>query len=947
MEITATDTIAPEQVLQRPDRPLIHMGLKWNPAQTLIACAGLGACAVWCVAWLLWGAATDALMTGAGVRAALPWLACPEVVWWWAARYGMRLYRDNEEPVRRQRWGARWRDVRAPIRVDRRAVAIPRTGRTVTTPVRVWRDTSDPVKVYPRVEVSADGLARVLEKGDGHYRAYLDVTPTILRGKSIAQREVARGRLSDILRDIRPGYRVQLWVENRPTDAHGVARQIDRAESAPGVLHDTIRRGRRRWLDAEMAHTYAASGRYLLIVEGDDSAALSTRCEDIARTLEAAGPTARVLRQAAVTALLAPPARVTSHTGYLRSDATVRATIYARDWPAQVSFDDLLSLPLLPVASTLAITIRPRDPHRALIWLEGQAQRMRSSDLNKRRALARAASRDGLVMITQEHGDVALQADAREIERIYGDTRDGRTSLMDVGIALTVEATDRAALAVALDVATTALGGLGFTVGRGAPAQVPLARATLPLCLGPYRPLPATRRTAAALFPFVKENPGPATGILLGRTERGGQLAFFDWGLAATDLVAILADQGMGKSYILGLLLDATLRRREWVTVLDPVGSFRDLILGHKGVEVELLAPGVAINLLEIAAASKADPILIMLDNFQLILGYDLAAAGDDAILEEGLRWVYAEAQRRALCGWSDTPRVRYLAVWLRRQERRLRAVGDMGEAQACRKLYRRLRSYYGRGSFATLMDYTTTVNLEAPGLLLNTARFATNDTAAAALSAAVATTTADLRTALAEKAGTHAVTALDEGYTTIKQSGPWFQGRGRRTRHERTRVVICTHMIEDLANDPETRTVLAGIKVYFVGCTQSDRTALVDRLKFPPHLADRAPDLRRTDERAEFVYLVRPPDAAPEYAVIHVKLVPELAYTLGSYGVQKDQRTRDIARLGSVAAAARAAVAAATKAAATVTTREARGHVVRARTTARTGTTGEGEPAA
>ena len=916
MEMTADDRIAPEQVLRRPDRPLIHLGLKWNPVQTLIACAGLGACAVWLVAWGLWGAATDALMTGGSALAALPWLVVPEIALWGTARYGVRLYRDNEEPVRRQRWGSRWRALRTPVRVDRRRVSIPRTARTAAVPVRVWRDTSDPRQVYPPVEVSADGLARVLEKGDGRYRAYLDVTPTILRGKSIAQREAARGRLAEILRDVRPGYRVELWVDNTPTDARGVARGLDRTEAAPGTLHDAIRRGRRRWLDAEMKHTYAASGRYLLIMEGDDPAALSNRCEDIARVLEAAGPTARPLGQAAVTALLAPPARLTPRDGYVRVDEAMRTTIYARDWPAQVSFDDLLGLPLLPVASTLAITIRPRDPQKALAWLEGQADRMRSSDLNKRRALARASARDGLVMITQEHGDVALQADAKEIERIYAEVRDGRTSIVDVGLAITVEAPDVAALALAVDVAAGALGGLGFTVGRGAPAQVPLARATLPLCLGPYRPLPATRRTASALFPFVKENPGPATGILLGRTERGGQLAFFDWGLAATDVVAILADQGMGKSYILGLLLDATLRRGEWVTVLDPVASFRDLMRGHNGVEVELLAPGVSINLLEIAGASREDPILIMLDNFQLIFGYDLAASGDDAILEEGLRGVYGEAARRAARGWDGTPRLRYLATWLRRQERHLRAIGDAGEAQACRKLYRRLRPYYGRGSFATLMDYKTTVKLDAPGLLLNTARFATREGPAAALSAAGATTTADLRTALAEEAGTAATTALDEGYLTIKQSGPWFQGRGRRTRHERTRVVICTHMIEDLANDPETRKVMTAIKIYFVGCTQSDRSALVDRLKFPPHLADRAPDLRRTEDRAEFVYLVRPPDAAPEYAVVHVKLVPELAYTLGSYGVQKDQRARDIARLGSVAAAAKAAVAAATKAA-------------------------------
>ncbi len=786
------------------------------------------------------------------------------------------------------------------INLDRRPTRLP---------VRLWRDVAYPPLLHPIVTVDDAGVARVAS--DGEYRAYLDVSGVILRGKDTTERATARARLADILRLARAGQRIQMWVNNTPTDAWGVAAALDRAEDADGALHDVIRAGRHRWLGAEMARTYMATARYLLVIAGRDKGPLLARREDIARLLGVVGAAVRPLVRAEVEALTRLPAALDGlRAGAVVVDGEWRTTLWVRAWAATVSFDDLLSLPLLPVRSTLSITARGRDQAASLAWLEGQATRMRASDLNKRRAIARSTVKDGLVLITQEQGDVALQRDAAELDALYLEARAGRAALVDVGVALTLHAPDSVALEDAVDAALTALRPLGFTVEPGLEAQAPLYRASLPLALAPYRPLALTDKTASALFPFVKEAPGPADGILLGRTERGGQLAFFDWGQTAADVVAILADQGMGKSYVMGLLLDATLRRQGWVTVLDPVGSFTDLIEGHGGVEAELLAPGVSINLLDLARRSKGDPTLIMLDNFQILFGYDLTSAGDDAILEQGLRAVYAAAARRAARGWDGTPRLRYLAAWLRGQERKARAANDQTEAQACRKLYQRMRSYYGHGSFASLMDYPTTVDLETSGLILNTARFAMNEAGAARLSAVVATTTADLRTALAERAGTYAVTALDEGYGTIKQSGPWLQGRGRRNRHERTKVLLATHMVEDLANDPETRKIMTAIKIYFVGCTQSGRAALIDHLRFPARLVERAPDLRRTDERAEFVYLVRPPDRAPEYAVIHVKLVPELAYTLGSYGPQKDQRARDIARYGSVADAARAFVA-------------------------------------
>lgn len=939
------DLIAPEQALTRPDRPLLYLGLKWNPTQTLIGCAAFVSAATWGVGWFLVGVADNALMSLHGLGGALPWLLIPWLLCGVGGWYAVRLYQDRSEPVARQRWGRGWRRLRDgatygprrgdgghAIRVEERVWTVPLAGWRVFVPVPV-REPGRVERVWPRATVDERGVARL--DTDGRYRAYLDVTPIILSSKGAARRREARAKLADVLADTAPGRCAQMWVDNTPTDGRAVLAELDRREDRAGAWHDAVRAGRRRQIDHDLTRTYAADARYLLVVEADDADAALDRQREVARLLAEAGPRATPLEQAQVLDLLeAPRAIDPSPSGGADDGAIVcvgrdgravwRATLYARGLPGHARFDDLLALPLLPVRSTLSVTVRGRDPRAMERWLEGQAQRMRSSDMNKRRAAARAAARDGLVVIDQNFGSVALQSDARETERVYEEVRAGAVSVVDMGLTLTLEAPDRAALERALHTARIYLRKTRLTMERGVHAQGPLLAASRPFCLPPFWPLRTTTRTVAGVFPFVKETPGPVRLLpaappltLLGRTERGGQLAFFGW-LAATDALAVLGNQGMGKSVILALLMDAALRRGEWVTVLDPVGSFNDLCaaLGADGHIVDILAPGVAVNLLALLGAGKGDRALEALDILAHILGggdrsYTLAGAGVEHILEAGVRALYARADRRRALGLDGTPRLRYLAAWLRREERRLRLAGIPDEAAQCRALYRRLQPYYGAGSFASLLDRRTTVDLTVPYLGLNTSRFLAQRGPVAALAFSLATTVADWRTAEGTRRGVPVTTVLDEGYSVLTLALDWFAGNSaRRIRHNRTKLVIATHMLEDLADDEQARKALTAFNLYLIVCTESDRAVLVDKLKLPDQLAERASALRRTDHYTEAFYLVKRPDAEPDFAVVQIRPPRELLYLVGSYGAEKDERAEAGAhgRGGLIGAATRAA---------------------------------------
>jgi len=971
--------VTPEQALNRQDRPLVHQGLDWTWTQCLYAGVPAALAVVWSAVWVTLLVLTTRHLSVSAALLAMPWLIAPLAALIYIGRQGVVYNREGVEPLHRQRLGYRLRGLRdgghhlyrpypdggdgQPYRALRRRTRVVTLrvirqgpGRRTVRLATLYRPDAPITRAAgpladAKTEIDAAGLVQCAGDGGG-WVAYLDIGPIIARGRPALQAAIFAANRA-LLRELRPGRTIQMLVDNRSTDVDGVNETLDALARSTGTAQRAMRRARRTWLSAEYRGSYAAHASYTLALDDPDPAILQQRRADVAKALGAMGLRVQTPTAAQVAARLAdlaggapaslhlaeapdhltvapvaPVAPVTpgADDADESTPATLRRTLTIGGWPAHIAPEQLFTLPLLPVRSQLAYTFTGLDQQAAARLLHDRAEYMRNSDLNKRRAKAAGQARgsgSGMVVIQQDEGDMGLQADARELSAAYWDVRRGASHLVDVTLTLTLVAEDGdlTTLDRATDAAYRALYNAGFAVWRGLHDQLPLYRLSLPAAVAAPRAhrLLATTTTAGVLMPFVTDTPGHQlmgdACSLLGRSEVGGQMVFFRWKAAATQAIIFLGDQGMGKSGGMGILIDDACQRDEYVTTLDPVGSFISLVRDiYGGTVVELLNPGVNVNLLELLTLAYDNPVLAALDVCSAMLGrQDGSLEGWQlSALDRGLRALYGEARRRATRSWDGTPRLRYLAVWLRQQERAARAAGHGTEAGQYRSLYQDLAPYYGLGSFASLMDYPTNVDTTTRRLIVDTRQFAKQQGSVAGLGLQVATTLADLRARHAAAAGVPHRTFLDEMYGVLRLALRWISGVGRTIRHDNNSVAGATHKLRDIVALPEAENIMTAIKTWVMVCMQEDVEILHKHLGLPLPICERVRTLTRTEDRAQALFYTKTAEqGTAQFGFIDIKLYPELKFALGTYADEKTAKAALARRKGGMLKAALAVGAA------------------------------------
>jgi len=959
--MTTTDTpavtsiqglVTPEQALNRQDRPLVHQGLDWTWTQCLYAGVPAALIVVWSAVWVALLTLTARHLTVGGALLVSPWLLGPVGALAYIGRQGVVYNREGVQPLQRQRLAYRWRTLRdgrhhhyrpypdaegAYARVRYRHAALPARiararGRALSVPLP-YRPTAPIGRAVARLSAPDGEGAGLLRRADGVWVAYLDIGPIIPRGRPGLQAALfALNR--ELLRGLQPGRTIQMLVDNRSTDVDGVNDLLDGLARSRGAPQRAMRRARRDWLAAEYRGSYAAQATYTLSMDDPDPAVLMQRRADVVKTLGAMGlrvqaptPAQVATRVAALTSGRAwemsveeAPTFLTLTTSASDDARVLRRTLTIGDWPAHIAPEQLFALPLLPVRSQLAYTFTGLDQQAAARMLHDRAEYMRNSDLNKRRKKAAAGTGaagggSGVVVINPDEGDLGLQADARELSAAYWDVRRGASHLLDVTLTLTVLTDDVAALDTATDVAYRALYNAGFPVWRGTYDQLPLYRLAQPTAAPAPRAhrLLATTTTAGVLLPFVTDTPGHALAgdacSLLGRSEVGGQMVFFRWKAAATQAILFLGDQGMGKSSGMGILIDDSCQRDEYVTILDPVGSFISLVRDiYGGTVVELLAPGVSVNLLELLPDAYDNPVVAALDVCSALMGHDDGSleGWQLSALERGLRWMYAEARRRAARGWIGTPRLRYLVIWLRRQECLAAGGGYALEARQYRALYQTLAPYYGAGTFASLMDKTTNVDTTARRLIVDTRQFAKQRGSIAGVGLQVATTLADLRARHAAAQGVAHRTFLDEMYGVLRLALRWVAGVGRTIRHDNNSVAGASHKLRDVVALPEAETIMTAIKTWVMVCMQEDVEILHKHLGLPLPVCERVRTLTRTEDRAQALFYTKTAEqGTAQFGFMDIKLYPALKFVLGTYADEKTAKAALAKRRGGMLKAA------------------------------------------
>jgi type IV secretory pathway VirB4 component len=389
-------------------------------------------------------------------------------------------------------------------------------------------------------------------------------------------------------------------------------------------------------------------------------------------------------------ALSVTPAHVQVGDGYA-------ATFVVCGYPSQVGaawLDPLLSY---PGRVDVAVHITPVAPQLAAPMLKRQRARLESS-----RRLD--ADQGRLSDPTTE----AAAADAADLaERVAR----GDAKLFDTGIYLTVHARDldelRTVTAGVKSAAASVLLDLQPATFRHQQGWI----STLPLGVDPLRMRRVLDTTAlAAAFPLASADlPAPppgavpaADGVLYGlNTTSNGVLLWNRW-IQDNHNSVVLARSGAGKSYFVKLEVLRNLYQGTAVSVIDPEDEYTPLAEHVGGTVVQLGAPGVRVNPLDLPADDRPDTLtrrgLFLHTLIAVMLGAP-PPPGERAALDRAITATYSNA------GITTDP-----ATWSRPAPllRDLAAALSDDNDPAATQLAARLAPWTA-GNFAALFDGPTT----------------------------------------------------------------------------------------------------------------------------------------------------------------------------------------------------------------------------------------------
>jgi TraG P-loop domain len=295
--------------------------------------------------------------------------------------------------------------------------------------------------------------------------------------------------------------------------------------------------------------------------------------------------------------LLGPDAIQVGPTS-LQAGATCCRTFAVTGYPGEVGPGWLEPLAGYPGNADIALHLDPIPPPMA-------AQRLR-------RQLARLESTRRLDEDRGRLADLQVEAAAEDAHELARRIARGEGRLYQVGLYVTVRGHDPDAVDAEADRLRALCSSLLLDAHPATFRSLQGWTTTLPLGLDQLG-LRRTMDTAAlaAAFPFASADlPTPSTGgVLLGRNAHTRGLILWDRWAQPNYNSVILAKSGAGKSYLAKLELLRWLYHGVQALVVDPEHEYQRLADAVGGTLLQLGAPGVRLNPLDLSQDGQADAL--------------------------------------------------------------------------------------------------------------------------------------------------------------------------------------------------------------------------------------------------------------------------------------------------------------------------------------------------
>ncbi|CCH17720.1 VirB4 family type IV secretion system protein [Micromonospora lupini] len=506
-------------------------------------------------------------------------------------------------------------------------------------------------------------------------------------------------------------------------------------------------------------------------------------------------------------AALIGPASVEVTPRYLKIGEGYASTLIVNGYPAEAGAGWLLPLTGWPGRADVVIHIEPLAPQVAASRLRRQRARLESS--------RRADAQHGRL---EDPGTEAAAADAAELaDRVAR----GASRLFRVGHYVTVHAPNLDELTESVaHVRATAASVMLDTV----PAtwrQLPAWTSTLPMgvdSIGMRRvfdtdALAAAMPLASADLPApLPGDPPSASGVLYGVNTATNGIIWHDRWAADNHNSLVLARSGAGKSYFIKLETLRSLYDGVQVNVIDPEDEYLRLAEAVGGTVIQLGAPNVRLNPLDIAADDNRPDArnrraLFMHTLINVLLGaggHDGAMAPTErAALDRAVNTAYLAA------GITNEP-----TTWARPAPllRDVAAALEVDATPPALTLAARL-SPWTTGSFSHLFDGPTTTDPTGHLVVWSTRQLADELRAPGMLLALDAIwRTVDAPPADGPTADPRRLVIVDEAWTLLRDGeGVRFLNRlAKAARKRRAGVSVVTQDAADLLGSELGQAVVA-----------------------------------------------------------------------------------------------------------------------------------------
>ena len=529
---------------------------------------------------------------------------------------------------------------------------------------------------------------------------------------------------------------------------------------------------------------------------------------DAARDAREAADAAGALRE-----LLACSAHTADGQRQLRIDRDLEQTIYVATPPDATYFGWLLEAMEVSRPFTLSVHVHALDRLRERARHKARHRRLfgvnRGSELRGRPA--------DYEMLAQEEEAAELLKELTGAERaavyelsIYQSIRERGPDPDPVQLAESVEQASRR-LTAASDA----------RVNQGQLRQPELWQASLPLGRDVAR---LTRkyvtRNVGDSLPLVGTRCGSPAGIPLGFAEPGRTVELLNPFDPAHDNGTLLvnAKGGGGKTFAVAVILSRCLAHGMRGYVLDRAGHYAflcSLIPGARHLTIGGADDEHAVNPWDVAdpGPPPAEKVTYLVGLHALLVGDH--RAGDDSygldplernLLEVAIRAVYQRAARERL-----EPRESLLRDELRRRADEEASAGASEVASKLRTLSERLASFCGEGSYAHLLDRTTTVPDDAPLVAFDT-RKVPREIAPAVMFVLAQHVSEKIererdRRLLVRQAGVFVgrwFLVIDETWKFVERraTGEWVNDKARRARHLGLFLIAISQQLSDFAGE-------------------------------------------------------------------------------------------------------------------------------------------------